>query len=131
MEQIYKGKEIRTLEGIYKVTGENGNGIVSCDRYVFNGDNSLQYTGNVNLTLSDIASRMKEYDGLNHNLYFVYRYEVSLTDATTGTTTPIDTIEFLAPIHGDSYTEEDYRNECRSNGVEWLEGEITFEEIDF
>lgn len=126
MEQIYKGMDIYTLDGGLKVTGENGSGLVSCDEY----DSDSKYVGNVNLTLSDIARRMKEYDGKNHNLYFVYRYTVNLENTKTGTTDEIDTIEFLAPIHGDSYTEEDYRNECASNGVEWPEGEITFTEIE-
>ena len=69
----------------------------------------------------------KVYDGVKIN---VYRYEVDFTDAITGATSSIDTIEFLEPISGDKYTEEDYRNECRSNGVEWPEGEITFRKID-
>ena len=60
----------------------------------------------------------------------IYRYAVMLTDAETGKARLIDTISFCNPISGDNYTAEDYRMECRGNGVEWPEGEITFTEIE-
>lgn len=122
--------QINTMDGFVKITDNNGSGLICCDSYAVDENGKENFEGIERLTLSDVAKRMKELDGCNHDLCFVYRYQVELTDATTGATSPIDVIELPDPIRGDSYTAEDYRENCRSNGVEWAEGEITFSEIE-
>ena len=122
-EQICKGFEINTITGGLKVTGYNGS-IVYLEEYTANDDGNLEFTGESRLTLEEIAKVMKEMDGLNHKIEFVYRYEVDCTDPDTGATSPVDIITLGHElIH-------DWEKEDIAESYKEYNGDITFVEVD-
>lgn len=61
--EIYAGARLTTLEGYIEVIAKKGNNLVLCNEYY-----DVDCEENVLLTFSDIARRLKDVDGLNHEI---------------------------------------------------------------
>ena len=61
--EIYAGATLTTLEGYVEVIAKKGNNLVLCNECYDDG-----YVDNCFLTFSDIARRLKDVDGLNHEI---------------------------------------------------------------
>ena len=125
-EQIYKGSHVIKSDGIWmEVTGFNGS-IVYLDEYWENESGETRYAGETRLTLAEIAGIMKEMDGHNHDLEYVYRYVVEFTDPNSGATSPIDKFTLDQEL-----VYEWEKKELEESYIEEFgDGEIAFVEVD-
>ena len=71
-DMLYEGKEIVTLTGYIVVGKQNPGGHVWCTEVECDEDGCSAYEEEHLLTLHDIAKRMKEVDGKNHKVGYVW-----------------------------------------------------------
>ena len=66
---ITKGSEINTQTGYLKVYGR-GPELIYCEEFEIGENDEPVYTGDRNLTLSEIGHIMKEVDGKNYTVFW-------------------------------------------------------------
>jgi hypothetical protein len=67
-EHIKAGDTVVTLEGYLTIKSISEAGLAWADEYIDTDDGEQEFSGELKLTAQDIARRLRDYDGKNHNV---------------------------------------------------------------